>query len=199
MVEKTPEASRESASVRLEGAGMTAPEVEAWFVRDVLPLEAVLMQFLHRNWRNKSEIADLRQDVYVRVFEAALEKIPDSPRSFLLTTARNLIIDRVRRGHVVPIEAVADLDALNIARDEPGPDRNLIAREELRRLQLALDRLPPRCHEAVVMRQIDGLSRREIAQRMGIAEKTVKRHLADGVRALADMLYGETSDMRPKS
>ncbi|HUJ03702.1 MAG TPA: RNA polymerase sigma factor, partial [Rhizomicrobium sp.] len=159
---------------------------------DVLPLEAVLMQFLHRNWRNKSEIADLRQDVYVRVFEAALQKIPDSPRAFLLATARNLIVDRVRRENVVPIEAIADWEVL--ARDEPGPDRQIMAREELHRLQAALDRLPPRCHEAVVLRQIEGLSRREIAGRMGISEKTVKRHLADGVRALADMLYGERPD-----
>ena len=190
MAERTPETSREDANAR--GAGMTAPEVEAWFVRDVLPLEAVLMQFLHRNWRNKSEIADLRQDVYVRVFEAALQKIPDSPRAFLLATARNLIVDRVRRENVVPIEAIADWEVL--ARDEPGPDRQIMAREELHRLQAALDRLPPRCHEAVVLRQIEGLSRREIAGRMGISEKTVKRHLADGVRALADMLYGERPD-----
>ncbi len=188
MAEKTPEPSRDDA---ISGAGMTAPEVESWFVAEILPLEAVLMQFLHRNWRNKSEIADLRQEVYVRVFEAALQEIPSAPRTFLLTSARNLIIDRVRREQVVPIETVADWEALNIARDEPGPERHVEAREELHRLQSALDRLPPRCREAVVMRQIDGLSRREIAGRMGIAEKTVKRHLADGVRALADMLYGE--------
>lgn len=195
MAEKTPDTNREES---LRSACVSAPEVEAWFVRDVLPLEAVLMQFLHRNWRNKNEISDLRQEVYVRVFEAALQQIPDSPKSFVLSTARNLIIDRVRHENVIPIEAVADWEALNIARDEPGPDRAVIAREELHRLQMALDRLPPRCHEAVVLRQIEGLSRREIAQRMGIAEKTVKRHLADGVRALANMLYGDASDPRFK-
>jgi RNA polymerase sigma factor (sigma-70 family) len=194
MVEKTPETNRDGQG----RAEMSASAVEAWFVREVLPLEAVLMQFLHRNWRNKAEIPDLRQDVYVRVFAAALETIPDSPKSFLLTTARNLIIDRVRRDNVIPIEAVADFDLLNLSRDEPGPERHVMAREELHRLQVALDRLPPRCHEAVVLRQIEGLTRREIASRMGITEKTVKRHLADGVRALADMLYGEPSDLRSK-
>ena len=101
-------------------------------------------------------------------------------KPFVLTIARNLLINRVRQKQVVSIEAVADLDALNIAIDEPGPDRAAIARDELRRLQSALDHLPPRCREAVLLRQVDGLSRREIAAHMGIAEKTVKRHLADG-------------------
>ena len=94
-------------------------------------------------------------------------KFRDPAKPFVFTTARNLLIDRVRREQIVPIEAVADLDALGIAADEPGPDRSVIAREELRRLQAALDRLPPRCREAVVLQQIEGLSRREIASAHG--------------------------------
>jgi RNA polymerase sigma factor (sigma-70 family) len=194
-----PETSRDGADLRLSGVAVTPPEVRAWFVREVLPLEAVLMQFLRRNWRNKSEIADLRQEVYARVFEAARHEIPRLAKPFLFATARNLLINRVRQEHVVSIEAVADLDALNIPKDEPGPDRSAIARDELRRLQAALDDLPPRCREAVILRQVDGLTRREIASRMGIAEKTVKRHLADGVRVLADHLYGEPANTRAKS
>jgi len=185
----SPEFSRQASG----SVCVTPPEVRAWFVREVLPLEAQLMQFLRRNWRNKAEIADLRQDVYVRVFEAAKAEIPRAARPFLFATARNLLINRVRSEQVVSIEAVADLDALNIGHDEPGPDRAAIARDELRRLQAALDHLPPRCREAMLLRQVDGLSRREIAAAMGIAEKTVKRHLADGARALADHLFGDAS------
>ena len=70
MVE-TPETSREDADLRHAGAAMTASDVKAWFVREVLPLEAALMQFLRHNWRNNSDIDDLRQEVYVRVYEAA--------------------------------------------------------------------------------------------------------------------------------
>lgn len=172
------------------------PETIAWFVREILPLEAALTQFLHHNWRNKSDIEDLLQDVYVRVYDAASKQIPEAARQFVFTTARNLLIDRVRREHVVPIEAVADLGALGVAIEEPWPDRVAIARDELRRLQSALDKLPRRCREAVVLRQVNGLSRREIALRMGIGEETVKEYVAEGVRALADMLYGEAADVR---
>jgi RNA polymerase sigma factor (sigma-70 family) len=185
--------SRESAE---STAGVSASEVDLWFGREVLPLEAALMQYLQHNWRNKSDIYDFRQEVYVRVYEAALKKIPDRPKQFVFATARNLLIDRVRQEHVIPIEAASDLEALEIAVDAPGPDRVLMARDELRRLQVALDRLPSRAREAVVLGRIEGLSRREIAARMGITEGTVAQYLARGICALVDILYGEPPTVR---
>jgi RNA polymerase sigma factor (sigma-70 family) len=184
---------------RYRGAVITAPEVDAWFEREVLPLEAALMQFLQHNWRNKSDIVDLRQDIYVSVYEAALKEIPDSAKGFVFATARHLLIRRMRREQIVPIEAVSDFDALGTAIDAPGPENQVIARDELRRLQAALDRLSPRCREAFIMRQVDGLSRREIAVRMGVTEKTVKNHLNEAGRALANILFGEHADVRRSS
>jgi RNA polymerase sigma factor (sigma-70 family) len=195
MVERT-EPSGDGVVLQTISGAMNASEVDQWFVREVLPLEATLMHFLRRNWRNKADHADLCQEVYVRVYEAALQEIPAQAKPFVLSTARNLLIDHVRREHVISIEAVADLDSLGLGTEEAAPDRVVIAREELRRLQDALDLLPPRCREAVVLRQVEGLSRREIAKRMNISEETVKRHLAVGVCALADTLYGETSGQR---
>ena len=178
------------------GKAVKAPELKAWFVREVLPLEAALMQFFRRSWRNESDIDDLCQDVYARVCEAAHEKIPNPAKPFVFAIARNLMIDRLRHENVISIEAVADPEIFAAAADRPGAERSIIAREELYSLQAALDELPPRCREAVVMKKIEGLSRREIAVRMGIAEKTVKRHLANGMLALASALYGEFADRR---
>ncbi|HEV2560761.1 MAG TPA: RNA polymerase sigma factor [Rhizomicrobium sp.] len=190
-----PDTDREGADQCQQGAAMTVPEVQAWFVREVLPLEAVLMQFLRRSTRNHTDAEDLRQEVYMRVCEAAQSDIPHSAKSFVFTVARNLLIDRARREPIVSIEAVADLETLNVAIDEPGPDRNAIARDELRRLQAALENLPQRFRSAVVMRKVDGLSRREIAARLGITEKTVERHLTEGLRALASSFYGESTNL----
>jgi RNA polymerase sigma factor (sigma-70 family) len=176
------------------GKALIAPEVEAWFVREVLPLEAILIQFLRRHCRNRNDVADLCQDVYVRVYEKAREQIPERPKSFVLTTARNLLIDRVRKNQVISIQTVADLEALHVAIDEPGPDRVVMARDALRRLQIALDRLPERCREAVVLKKIEGVSAHDIATRMGISENTVNYHLTYGMLALADSLYGEPVD-----
>jgi len=186
----------ERAEPRTSSARMSTPGLRAWFVREVVPLEPELMKYLSHNWRNRSDIVDLRQEVYARVFDAARTQIPERTRQFVFATARNLLIDRVLHEQVVPIEAVADLEALDIAKDTPDPERSVIAREELRRLQVALDALPPRCREAIVLRKIENLSIREIVQRMGVSENTVKMHLSNGVRALTEALYGQTSNTR---
>src|SRR6185437_11808493 len=181
----------ESRSFRTELSGA---DVHGWFVREVLPLEPILMQYLHHNWRNKSDLGDLRQDIYVRVCEAAQKGLPENTKAFLLTSARNYLINRMHRERVVSIETAANLDDLGIAMDEPGADRVVIAREELRRLQIALDDLPDRPREAVVLGRIEGLSRREIAERMGISESTVRQHLMYGMRVLADLLSDDGHD-----
>jgi len=190
--------NRESAPPCREHEPVSATEVDIWFCREVLPLEALLMQYLRRNWANASDIADLRQDVYMRVYEAAQKQIPDSPKAFVLSTARNLLIDRVRRARIVPLETVTDLEALNIASSEVGAERTVMARDALSRLQAAVDRLPPRAKEAVVLSKMEGFSRKQIAERMGIAEDTVKHLLVQGMRKLAEALYGELPSSRRK-
>jgi len=184
------DSNRDSSRPPSASAAVTNAALRDWFVREVLPLEAALTQFLRHNWRNKSDIPDLVQEVYARVYEAARKEMPDQAKSFVFTTAHNLLIDRVRREKIVQFETVSELDTLAIAADEPAPDRSAIARDELRRLAVALDRLSPRTREVVTMRRIEGLARAEIAQRLGITEVTVKWHLNEGLRALADDLYG---------
>jgi|HubBroStandDraft_2_1064218.scaffolds.fasta_scaffold28593_2 RNA polymerase sigma factor (sigma-70 family) len=173
-------------------------EVDLWFVREVLPLEAALMQFIRHSWRNANDVEDLCHDVYVSLYIAAQKQIPHPTRPFAFAVARNILINRIKREQIVSIEAVADLDELGIALDEPSTDRAVIARQELHRLQAALDRLQPRCREAVVLRKIEGLSRREIAARMGIAEATVAEYLAIGIDALADLMHGDPPKLGSK-
>jgi RNA polymerase sigma factor (sigma-70 family) len=191
---ETTETERESAEHPYQDPSVKVSEVSTWFMHEVLPLEAILMHYLQHNWQNASDIIDLRQEVYVRLLEAAQKEIPEHTKRFVLITARNLLIDRVRREHVVPIDAVADVDALGVAIDSPGPDREMIARDELRQLRIALDRLPPRCREAIVLGHIEGRSGQEIAARMGVSEAAVSKHLRNGIRALTNMLYGELAD-----
>ncbi len=175
---------------------MNPADLQSWFVRKILPLEAALTLFLRRNWRNQSEIPDLVQDVYVRVYEAASKALPDNPKSFVFSTAHNMLVDRVRRDKIVAIESAAQLETFGIALDEPGPDRSALARDDLRMLQKALDELPPRTRTVVIMRRVEGLSRGDIARQLGISEVTIKWHLNEGLRALANALYGDDPTSR---
>ena len=118
---KTTDMDRDRAETRRSDVRMSTPELRAWFMREVVPLEPILMQYLQHNWRNRSDIVDLRQEVYMRVFEAAKVQIPDRTRNFVLTTARNLLINRVLHEQVVPIEAVADVEALRVLLRDDQP------------------------------------------------------------------------------
>ncbi len=192
-----------SEADREEGRGQTmtsgTPDLHAWFVREVLPLEPALTKYLQKYRRNKSDVADLLQDIYLRVYDSACRELPQATRPFVFVTAHNILVDRVRREKVIPLETVESIEAMGAAAEAPGAEESVIAREELRRVQAALDELPPRAREAIMLRQINGLSRREIAVRMGVAEQTVKWHLNAGVRALADIFYGNTKPKRSGS
>lgn len=167
---------------------MDIEEVSVWFVNEVLPLEALIESYLRRNWRDVNEIADLRQEVYVRVFERCQKSKPDSTAAFVMTTARNLLIDRARRAKIVSLEIFADLDALEVLEGEISFDRQISARSEVRHLQSALDTLPPRCRQIVELRKIEGLSQREVATRLALSEDTVERQLSNGIRALTEAM-----------
>lgn len=162
-------------------------DLDEWFIHEVLPAEGALMRYLRRNWRDASEWTDLRQDVYARVYESAKAGLPERPAAIVLATARNLLIDRARKSQVVSIEGFAELD--DMARDELTPERHASGRAELAVLIDALEALPPRCREVVVRRKVHGMSQREVAHEMGIAEDTVEKQIANGMRALADALF----------
>ncbi|MBL8264726.1 MAG: hypothetical protein JNL55_00050, partial [Steroidobacter sp.] len=50
--------------------------LKVWFAREVLPHEGALLNYLKRHWPDHDEIRDLRQEVYVRVYEAARRARP---------------------------------------------------------------------------------------------------------------------------
>jgi RNA polymerase sigma factor (sigma-70 family) len=185
-----PVSGRNVGGQNRQGTAVTDDTVSAWFVREILPFEANLMHYLQHNWRNASDIPDLRQEVYARVLQAAQERIPDNPKHFLLVCARNLLIDLMRREQVVPMDTFADVDALGIVTGAPEPDRLVIEREDICRLEAALEQLPPRTREAIALAYFEGLSATEIAKRMGVARPTASRFIAKGALILADILYG---------
>lgn len=164
--------------------------LDAWFAQEILVHEQALAYYLRRCWPHRDELHDLRQEVYVRVYESAGKALPTAPKSFLFTTARNLMADRLRRSRVVSIESVGDFEPLNVLIDEVTPERWSSGRQTLKRVADAFDRLPDRCREVVWLRRVEELSQKEVAMRLGITEKTVEKQIAKGMRLIAGYFYG---------
>jgi RNA polymerase sigma factor (sigma-70 family) len=164
--------------------------LKTWFAREILVHEAALVRYLTRCWPRRDEVLDLRQEIYVRIYEAAATSRPASPKSFLFATARHLMADRVRRNRVVSIESASDFDFPNVLVDEFSPERRLGARQELKRFAQALNDLPPKCREIVWLRRVDEIPQREVAQRLGISERTVESQVLKGMRLLANAFLG---------
>jgi len=167
--------------------------LDSWFKREVLPHESGLRRYLTRVWPRADEVPDLCQETLARVYEAACVTRPQSVRSFTFTTAHNLILDRIRRERVVSIEAIEDVDALNVLVDEISPERRVSARQELKRLVRGFDCLPPRCRQILWMRRVLDISQKDVAKRLGIQEKAVEKQVAKGGRMLTDWLNGNAS------
>ncbi len=150
--------------------------LDAWFAREILAHEDALVLYLRRCWPQREDIHDLRQEVYVRVYEAAGKARPTMAKSFLFATARHLMTDRLRRGRIVSIETVGDFESMNVLIDEVSPERRLGARQVLKRLAEAFDRLPDRCREVVWLRRVEELPQKEVAARLGRDYSLVDKH-----------------------
>lgn len=164
--------------------------LDSWFKREILVHEALLLRYLRRVWSRRDDVHDLRQEIYVRVYEAARKVRPSAPRAFMLATARNLVADRIRRSRVVRIEAVGDPDVLNVMADELTPERKLSAWQELKRVGRAFNDLPPRCRQIVWLKKVDELSMREVAEVLGLSVRTVENQVLKGMRLLSNTVYG---------
>ena len=171
--------------------------LDSWFKREILSHEAMLVRFIARVWPRHHEVADIRQEAYVRVYEAARATRPHAPKAFLFATARHLMADRVRRERIVSIRAGGENEFLNVIVEEISPERRVGAHQELARLARAFDRLPAQCREVVWLRRVKELSQKEVAERMGLSEKTVEKHLRTGARLLTR--YTHENALEPKA
>ena len=164
--------------------------LDHWFATEILPYEAGLMRYLRRVSPRSADVADLRQEAYMRVYEGAAKSLPQHPQRFLFATARNLLIDRLRRERVVSIDYTQDIESLHVNIDELSPERRLNARQELLRLSEAFDQLPETTRSAIWLRRVEGLSQREAAAVLGLNEGALESHMSRGLRAMTNATLG---------
>jgi RNA polymerase sigma factor (sigma-70 family) len=138
---------------------------------------------------------DVVQEAYAKLATAERTDHIHNPRAYFFRAAFNVVADEVRRAQVVPIDYMGELDRLEAECTSLSPHVELESRQELRLVAEAIAQLPPQCRAVFNLRKVHGLSQRETAKTLGIAESTVEKHVARGVRHLMELFGrgGKTS------
>jgi len=171
-----------------------------WLGRHVLPHEPQLRAWLRRRNLGGLEVEDVIQETYTRLVAAeSVAHIRDA-RNYAFQVAGSVVIDHLRRMKVVPIASLPDLDYLEVASEEPSPERQAIDRDELNRLAQMIACLPGNVRDVFTLRRVHGLPQREVARRLGLSESTVEKHMARGFLIMLELLgHGGNETSRPSS
>lgn len=106
-------------------------------------------------------------------------------RAYLLRAVRNRSLNHLRHLRVRR-ETTVDVEALY---DEPvASDQPVVAKELGEAVKVALDELPPRCREVFDLSRVHGLKYAEIAETLGISQKTVEAQMGKALRILRERL-----------
>lgn len=163
-------------------------EVVDWLTINFLPHEAELRRMLRRVCSGPAEIDDVVQETCYRILSmASLDGIRD-PKPFVFRTAKNLVLDRIKRDAVVKIEAMANLEDLDIADSSPSTERIVFARSELKWVIGLVAQLPDRCKAVFRARRIHGLSQQETAESLGLTDGVVEHEMMKGMRLMSEMI-----------
>ena len=154
-----------------------------WLAEHVVPHERAIRQWLGRR-APELEIDDVIQEMYARL--ASLETVEDirNPRQYAAQAAVSIALKMTRHARVVPMIPLADFEDVGLASLEPSPERVLNSQEELQALEKSLQELPPLCRTAFLLRRVENLSQKQVAEKLGISVKTVEKYMARSVRFL---------------
>lgn len=149
-----------------------------------------LLNFLSRSVDDRDTAADLAQESFARVLAVQQSgQTVSEPRALLYRTARNLVIDRYRRGAVRGESVSLDDEAHDaagpqlLAPSATEPEAAATSSQGVAAMLAVIGALPLRCREAFILHKFDGLSQVEVAARMGISVTMVERHLKLAMKA----------------
>lgn len=151
-------------------------------------LRAELVAYLQRRGQSLEDAEDVVQETFARFHRAGHDPRGPDARPLLFVIAKNLLKDRwklARRGPA--LASGLGPEAMNweaIASEAPAADRQAIAREDLAQAAAVIRALPPRCRYAFLLHRFEGMTYRQIAQRLGVSVSMVEKHLAEALRRL---------------
>jgi len=151
-----------------------------------------VLGFAARMLSDRTEAEDVAQEAMMRLWRIAPDWRQGEAQvsTWLYRVAANLCTDRLRRRRGTALEDTPELED-----DAPGVVQGMIQGQRMRALDDALELLPDRQRQAVVLRHIEGLPNPEIAAIMDIGTEAVESLTARGKRALAALLSGQREQL----
>jgi RNA polymerase sigma-70 factor (ECF subfamily) len=168
-----------------------------------------LAQFVRARVADASTAEDLLQDVYVKI-HTHLDTLRDDERlpSWIYQIARNTIHDYYRRQK--PLDLLDDVDE-TLAESPSAPEFEALGRTPERlaaSVHAIIDALPDHYRQAVILAELDGLTQREVADRLGLSLSGAKSRVQRGRALLREMMlaccsfqldrYGNVIDYTPR-
>lgn len=138
--------------------------------------------------KNKEVAEEIVSDVYVKIWNnrTQLESILNL-KSYLFICVRNGCLSylrKVKNEKIISIDSVSEFQFVQVE----GPENDLIEKEKIEQIYAAIETLPCKCKMAFTLAKISGLKYKEIAEVLGITEKTVNNHLVLAVKKITETL-----------
>lgn len=153
-----------------------------WFDNEVRPHETSLRSYLKGAFPAMRDVDDVVQESYLRICKAHAAHPIQCVRAFLFGIARRLAVDVIRKERRTTAHNVSlDFGAFDVREDKVDAAEAASTQQEIELLAEAMHALPARCREVMVLRKIERLSHREIAEKLGITIGTVEAQIARGM------------------
>lgn len=152
--------------------------------------KTALRRYLGRFFRRPQDVEDLLQETFVRAYAAEARGPILMPRAYLFRVAKHVSLNEIARRKNSDTHSVEDFDDPDVvgSGNQPGVEQEVDGRRQLALFANAVAALPSQCRKVLVLKKIEGLSQREIATRLGIAESTVEKHLAKALLLTRDYM-----------
>jgi RNA polymerase sigma factor (sigma-70 family) len=143
---------------------------------------------------NRADAEDVVQEACLRAYRAIGTFAGGNARAWVLTIVRHTAYTWLRRNRSASLVMVDDLEAVERTHADPGdqekltPETELIAKADAARLETAIADLPAPFKETLILRDVQGLDYREIAQITEVPIGTVMSRLARARRRLVTRL-----------
>lgn len=139
-----------------------------------------LHQWLRKKVGNSEQAADLVQDTFIKILQTRDELFGvKEPRAYLVTIARNLMIDQVRRKRIEQAY-LNELSQMEYMLDTiPSPEDQLQVVQAIDQICQALIRVSEKAQQAFVLHYFEGLTHKEIAEIIGVSTKMIQKYLAN--------------------